>query len=579
MHRVQVGVPEEERRPGTRSGRRAVLLARLGHERAVVVMAARREEAERGVRQRWRLRNAGEHPLQGAELPCVARGVLLNQDRRLVTSNPRMLRVQEVVPHVRHHLRDDLVAVGLARARLVAYFVVAWRATSTWSAPSSPWRGSFRRHALRLRGRLPPGGAATRSGQHSTAATPASLSNAFAHRLLLSLGSFLDPIDVVGDQAVGFTVDVGRGLCRGRLDQAEHLPGGLIDPVPEVPHVMTGPGLESARCALATSSIDTPPAISWTSMNRGTGGLPLPRSSKAAGLDLERGPGDAAERHPDQRRPLSGADPEHNVTFDGKISIPVLTMHTTGDGLVVPENEQAYRSVVHHGRQPPSLLRQIFVHRAGHCAFTPAETITAAARPAAPAVHRPLDRHGDQAGQPEQEGRGARPEVQHLRGANGQVVPTAPAFIHFTSPPYLRPFSLGNPIPLRGDRQVPDEVSPAPGLLDLMAQLAGLWLRQCRRLPARRAGPGPQWSPRDGLAPPRAAGAGPPRARPARAGWPPGPAGPPGRSRRPVDADRQAAGGPVQRQADRGLAGHVELRRVGDEPGDPLRPRAQAPLR
>src|SRR5262249_56658777 len=66
-----------------------------------------------------------------------------------------------------------------------------------------------------------------------------------------------------------------------------------------------------------------------------------------------------------------------NIAFNGHISIPVLTMHTIGDGLVVPENEQAYRSVVRSsGNQ--SLLRQIFVHRAGHCAFTPAETITAA---------------------------------------------------------------------------------------------------------------------------------------------------------------------------------------------------------
>ena len=65
-----------------------------------------------------------------------------------------------------------------------------------------------------------------------------------------------------------------------------------------------------------------------------------------------------------------------NISFDGDIQVPVLTMHTTGDGLVVPENEQAYRSVVDragHG----NLLRQVFVNRAGHCAFTPAETITA----------------------------------------------------------------------------------------------------------------------------------------------------------------------------------------------------------
>ena len=31
--------------------------------------------------------------------------------------------------------------------------------------------------------------------------------------------------------------------------------------------------------------------------------------------------------------------------------------------------------------------------------------------------------------------------------SNGQIVPTAPAFLHFTPPPYLRPFNLGNPIP------------------------------------------------------------------------------------------------------------------------------------
>ena len=51
-------------------------------------------------------------------------------------------------------------------------------------------------------------------------------------------------------------------------------------------------------------------------------------------------------------------------------------MHTTGDGLVVPENEQAYRQVVDRAGRG-DLLRQIFVNRAGHCAFTPAETITA----------------------------------------------------------------------------------------------------------------------------------------------------------------------------------------------------------
>src|SRR5262249_51984208 len=122
-----------------------------------------------------------------------------------------------------------------------------------------------------------------------------------------------------------------------------------------------------------------------------------------------------------------------------------LTMHTTGDGLVVPENEQAYRSVV-GSVDNQSLLRQIFVHRAGHCAFTPAETITAA--------QTLLDRldTGSWAGH------GLRPASLNAQAAalgpgfniysaNGQVVPTPPAFINFHPAQYLRPFSLGNPIP------------------------------------------------------------------------------------------------------------------------------------
>src|SRR5260370_29921324 len=64
------------------------------------------------------------------------------------------------------------------------------------------------------------------------------------------------------------------------------------------------------------------------------------------------------------------------IYFNGDISVPVRPMHTIGDGLVVPENEQAYRSVVDRAGNR-DLLRQVFVHRAGHCTFTPAETITA----------------------------------------------------------------------------------------------------------------------------------------------------------------------------------------------------------
>jgi len=67
---------------------------------------------------------------------------------------------------------------------------------------------------------------------------------------------------------------------------------------------------------------------------------------------------------------------EHNIIFNGDIDVPVLTMHTTGDGLVVNQNESAYADVVREDGNN-RLLRRTFVHRAGHCAFTPAESVTA----------------------------------------------------------------------------------------------------------------------------------------------------------------------------------------------------------
>jgi hypothetical protein len=67
---------------------------------------------------------------------------------------------------------------------------------------------------------------------------------------------------------------------------------------------------------------------------------------------------------------------ENYIIFNGDIEQPVLTMHTTGDGLVLNQDEQAYASVV-RSEGNNNLLRQVFVHRAGHCTFTPAETVTA----------------------------------------------------------------------------------------------------------------------------------------------------------------------------------------------------------
>lgn len=83
-----------------------------------------------------------------------------------------------------------------------------------------------------------------------------------------------------------------------------------------------------------------------------------------------------------QEAPRISANPEavrymqKYIVFNGNLDIPVLTMHTTADPLVFNQVEQAYVSVVDE-RGDASLLRQIFVNRAGHCAFTPAENLTA----------------------------------------------------------------------------------------------------------------------------------------------------------------------------------------------------------
>src|SRR5581483_9923870 len=102
----------------------------------------------------------------------------------------------------------------------------------------------------------------------------------------------------------------------------------------------------------------------------------------------------------------------------------VLTMHTTGDGLVVPENEQAYRSAVTRARKA-SLLRQVYVHRAGHCAFTPAETVTAVQtlenRLSTGQWNVPSPAGMNQAA-------AALGAGLNIFSSGGKVVPTAPAF-------------------------------------------------------------------------------------------------------------------------------------------------------
>jgi len=54
----------------------------------------------------------------------------------------------------------------------------------------------------------------------------------------------------------------------------------------------------------------------------------------------------------------------------------VLALHTSGDGLVTPDNEQAYADVVDWAGGN-HLLRQLYLRRGGHCTHTTAEVVTA----------------------------------------------------------------------------------------------------------------------------------------------------------------------------------------------------------
>ncbi len=121
---------------------------------------------------------------------------------------------------------------------------------------------------------------------------------------------------------------------------------------------------------------------------------------------------------------------EQNIIFNGRIDFPVLTLHTTGDGLVSNQNESAYKDVVDEaGNQ--RWLRRTFVHRAGHCTFTPAETVTA--------LQNLIERVNN----------GRWPDLNPSTlnaeaAALGPLNVAPPSFLRFEPAPFLRPFDASD---------------------------------------------------------------------------------------------------------------------------------------
>ncbi len=125
-----------------------------------------------------------------------------------------------------------------------------------------------------------------------------------------------------------------------------------------------------------------------------------------------------------------------NIIFNGQIPGPMLALHTDGDGLVPVEDEQAYLATATEAGNK-ALVRDVFVHRAGHCTFTPAETVAAVE-----ALFTRLNTGkwkglGINALQNAAIALGPYYNYLYL---NDQYVYTSPAFEKYKSPKFLRPF-------------------------------------------------------------------------------------------------------------------------------------------
>jgi dienelactone hydrolase len=291
------------------------------------------------------------------------------------------------------------------------------------------------------------------------------LDSEFAFKTLLAPGSGLQVVNIanpianldIAEVALAEAQATPEGQARIALVGAlADLPGWFTPLSPEpVPTDFAG---QEANQFLWDSQVDFPFVfafraelearaqgnVSWNTgvdyrrqLDRSIGRDQVRALYQQAGLDL-----DADLKTLNDTARIS-ADPEavhyleNNIIFDGRIHIPVLTLHTTGDGLVVVENESAYKQIVDEAGNG-ELLRRTFVSRAGHCAFTPAETIAAVET----LVAR-LDT-----------GRWKNVDASDLNNAatalgpafnlyvttQGAVVPTPPAYIEFEPRPYLRPF-------------------------------------------------------------------------------------------------------------------------------------------
>ena len=163
---------------------------------------------------------------------------------------------------------------------------------------------------------------------------------------------------------------------------------------------------------------------------------------KYAGMDLDRDM-DALEK-----APRITSDPgaveyfSKYIAFDGNLhDTPVLTIHTLGDGLVPVEHEHAYADVVEAAGQS-ECLKQLFIRRAGHCSYTPAEVLVGLTA---------LERRIDEGSWPEASCEDLIGAAEGLADDLNSISPAmvvdedrtgqraSPAFVNFAPTPFSRP--------------------------------------------------------------------------------------------------------------------------------------------
>jgi hypothetical protein len=121
----------------------------------------------------------------------------------------------------------------------------------------------------------------------------------------------------------------------------------------------------------------------------------------------------------------------------GRTPVPVVTMHTTGDGGAVPDQENWYADQVRRSGDPHR-LRQLYVDRGGHCSFSAADEIVmlrtllervASGRWPDASPHRLNERAAELA-----------PEYQLVLDVGTFTdAPMTPAFTRYAPPEFLRP--------------------------------------------------------------------------------------------------------------------------------------------